>query len=325
MAWSAVRTSGQGGATSFAGLPAVLPDDLVERFRAMACEITFRVVAPDVERPGVRRGSAQGVRGRRTRLYALRPPQPTDAANAEPEVWHDVPEVLCRAIREAAVAHEETGGLFDPRVLKTLESWGYDRSLPFASGEVVTARTTSGDSAFPREPWRPGVRDAAVLLGSEPIDLGGIGKGLAVRWAARELASAGTAALVEAGGDCSLLGAGPEGTAGGSASRTLWAAHEPVAVLSSDRPVGRDVLDPAAPMARGWAGGPPHRGPEDWPARRPGLLAVTVVADDPARAEVWSKSLFLAGAGGHRRDGGAPGPRGPVGRRGRRDWPPPRR
>ena len=53
-----------------------------------------------------------------------------------------------------------------------------------------------------------------MRVGAKPIDLGGIGKGLAVRWASQELAGAGEAALVEAGGDVMALGGGPTATAG---------------------------------------------------------------------------------------------------------------
>ena len=60
----------------------------------------------------------------------------------------------------------------------------------------------------------PGWTAAGCGSGSvpEPVDLGGIGKGLAVRWAARSGSpGCGDAVLVEAGGDCSLAGTGPEG------------------------------------------------------------------------------------------------------------------
>ena len=211
IAWSVARTSGHGGATSFAGLPAVLPTDLVERFRAMACDITFRVVAPTSSARGCVAAGRKVFEDVERACTRFDPTSPLMRANADPEAWHDVPEVLASAVREARLAHEETGGLFDPRVLKTLESWGYDRSLPSASGEVATARTAAGDFAHPYAPWRPGVRDSSVLLGPEPIDLGGIGKGLAVRWAAASSRRPASAVLVEAGGDCYLPGAGPGG------------------------------------------------------------------------------------------------------------------
>jgi hypothetical protein len=66
------------------------------------------------------------------------PTSPLTLANADPKAWHEVPPKLFNAVREAAHAHLTTAGLFDPRVLRVLESLGYDRSLPFAGGPVTT-------------------------------------------------------------------------------------------------------------------------------------------------------------------------------------------
>jgi len=104
-----------------------------------------------------------------------------------------------------------------------------------------------------------------IHLGGRQIDLGGIGKGLAVRWAAAELAGAGSGFMVDAGGDCAFGGIGPEDTAW-----NVEAVHH--------------LVDPRTGLPGG-----------------DGLAAVTVVAADPAWAEVWTKALFLAGAAGVRR------------------------
>jgi thiamine biosynthesis lipoprotein len=152
------------------------------------------------------------------------PDSPLMRANASPQEWHTVPRICFDAVAQVWRAHRETGGLFDPRVLDTLLRLGYDRSLPFRTGPVAvhSGGATQGPASVPVRaaapavspgPWRPGL-DAdrgAVRLGPHPIDLGGIGKGLAVRWAARELACVGAPYLIEAGGDCSVGGAGPDG------------------------------------------------------------------------------------------------------------------
>ncbi len=111
-------------------------------------------------------------------------------------------------------AHHETGGLFDPRVLGALLAWGYDRTFADVVGSAPTrrpcrrARPGPGRVALPTpaEPWEPVVLpgDRRAWTGSgqprrTPIDLGGIGKGLAVRWAAAELVGAGALGLVDAG------------------------------------------------------------------------------------------------------------------------------
>src|SRR5205823_3320183 len=126
-------------------------------------------------------------------------------ANADSDRWHPVPRVLWDALAAASDAYHETQGRFDPRVLLALTSMGYDRTLPFGSASVTTSGMGSGPPPPPAElPWLPGLSEdrSQVRIGPVPIDLGGIGKGLTVRWAASLLEGTGTAVLVEAGGDC---------------------------------------------------------------------------------------------------------------------------
>ncbi len=148
----------------------------------------------------------------------------------------------------------------------------------------------------------PRNRQAAVAA---PIDLGGIGKGLAIRWAMAvlertvpELSGPGGGALLEAGGDIVARGAAPqegpwmvgvEDPGGGDevavvAVRDGAISTSSIAVHRWRTDAGRDVhhlIDPR----NGEPGGE-------------GLLAVTVAGPDPAWAEVWSKTLFLEGSRG---------------------------
>ncbi|NTW41149.1 MAG: FAD:protein FMN transferase, partial [Cellulomonadaceae bacterium] len=256
---------------------------------------------------------------------------PTSAlslANAAPDAWHVVPRVLADAVAEAARAHRETEGLFDPRVLGVLVGWGYDRSLPFADGDLSVpvpvpapasassasssatawqAAVASGitrPSAPLTNPWRPQVvTDGGVHLihlDGWAVDLGGIGKGLAVRWAAAELAGAGAGHLVDAGGDQHLAGAGPDGDAWVVGVEDPLGGHEPVLVLA----VTDTGCTTSSTRLRRWTSGGSrvHHlvDPRTGQPGGEGLAAVTVVAPDPAWAEVWSKTLFLAGAAGVR-------------------------
>ncbi len=74
--------------------------------------------------------------------------------------------------------------------------------------------------------------------------------------------------------------------------------EQPVLVLCGQRPGRRDLLGAAAALAHA-PGSTVHHLVD--PAHRacrvvPGLAQVTVLHPDPAWAEVWSKTLFLAGA-----------------------------
>lgn len=220
---------------------------------------------------------------------------------------------LYRAVATADRAWRATGGAFDPRVAVDLDRLGQPG--------VVRVRppATREPGARPDRPWVVRIPRGRQLILAEPIDLGGIGKGLALRWAWwRLLAVLGTAsalagrapgrragaadeppsALLEAGGDLVAAGAAPEGgpwlvgiedPGGGDTPLAVLAASG--AVCTSSIRIGRwhdgsnrlvhHLVDPRT----GEPGGE-------------GLVAVTVAGPDPAWAEVWTKACFLAGRSG---------------------------
>ena len=274
-------------------------DELAASFRAMGSQVNLRVIEPTPRAAAAIRAAEQVFRRIETTCSRFDPTSALMVANAEPDQWHVVPQECYDAIAAAADAHRVTRGLFDPRCLRTLESWGYDRTLPFATGTVAldipAAPAPSGPA---HETWRPGLDPVAgaVRLGPDPIDLGGIGKGLAVREAAVELRGSGAAVLVEAGGDCSLAGRGPDGDGWSVGVEDPRGSEHPVAVLRlADVGCATSSL-----RLRRWQvdGRDVHHlvDPRTGEPARSGLVAVTVVGADPARAEVWSKALLLAGA-----------------------------
>lgn len=296
--------------------------DYVHQFRAMACDVTIRIVEPTADAGDAVAQAREVFADVESACTRFDPTSALMRANAQPDRWQVVPAELYFAVHEAALAHRATGGRFDPRVLRALEGIGYDRSLPFASGSVTTGRPTAADhvSDHPADggaaggaalsvsrrltltalPWRPELDRPrrAVRLGTDPIDLGGIGKGLAVRWAAERLVGAGRAVLVEAGGDCHLRGAGPEGDGWRIGVEDPRGGDQPVAVLAlTDLACATSSI-----RLRRWQsdGRPVHHliDPRTGQPGGPGLLAVTVVGADPAAAEVWSKALFLEGRDG---------------------------
>jgi len=284
------------------------------RLRAMATDVTLAVVAAaEQARPALDRAAAVF-----TRIEAactrFDPTSPLMTANASPQEWHVLPPECFEAVAEAWHAYQRTEGLFDPRVLDTLVRLGYDRTLAFAGGAVaVRPRLTSDEPTTGAEPgpgapdrpvagpWRPEL-DAerhAVRLGDHPIDLGGIGKGLAVRRAATELATLGVPFLVEAGGDLAVGGDGPDG--GG------WSVGVEDPLRGSDRRPDLVAVLRLADLScatssvrvRNWEVGSRlvHHliDPRTGDSSRTGLQSVTVVATDAATAEVWSKALFILG------------------------------
>jgi thiamine biosynthesis lipoprotein len=279
--------------------------DLARTFRSMATDVTLQVVGA-TSGAGAALGRAEHLVERvAATCTRFDPASPLMRVNADPRSWHEVPAELYDALQEAADAYLDTGGLFDPRVLEVLLAWGYDRSLPFATGRVAVTGGRAARRPGPpgRRRWRPRFdpRRRAVRIGPVPVDLGGIGKGLAVRWAAQALAGSGAATLVEAGGDLQAGGPGPDGAGWLVGVEDPRGGQDPVAVLSlTDLGCATSSV-----RLRHWQvdGRPVHHlvDPRTGDPADSGLLSVTVVGPDVARAEVWSKALFLAGRGQVRR------------------------
>jgi thiamine biosynthesis lipoprotein len=220
-------------------------------------------------------------------------------ANQSADAWAPVGVHCFAAIEAAAEAHVLTRGVFDPRVLTTLTDLGYSSSLPFAAGDLaLPGRKRPARRQAPT--WTPGLDpvERRVRIGRHPIDLGGIGKGLALRWSAALLHAAGCQTfLVDAGGDCVASGGGPEGTGWRIGVEDPAGGASPVAVLS----VPDAACATSSVRLRRWrVGADEVHHLIDPRTGRPGgvdLRSVTVVAADAALAEVWSKVLFLHGGG----------------------------
>ena len=220
-------------------------------------------------------------------------------ANARGDQWVAVAPYCFDALVEAHAAYRRTMGRFDPRVLADLVRLGYDRSLKHAAPSYRDATALVPRMALPQ--WRPEFRRATyeVRVGPVPIDLGGIGKGLAVRWAADRLRDS-VGCLVEAGGDCFCRGVATDGQPWRVGVEDPEDSTQPLAVLEvSDAAVATSSV-----RIRSWqvAGRDVHHliDPRTGQPGGQGLAAVTVIDSDPAAAEVASKTLFLTGRQGVR-------------------------
>ncbi len=192
-----------------------------------------------------------------------------------------IPEILARALAVTWRAYRVSAGMFDPRIIGALEANGERAGVPLRPSSL---------RLIPNERWltidvTPEGRTSAAL--SAPIDLGGIGKGLALRWAGNELVRSGVHRfLLEAGGDI-LAGAPPDGMCGWRIAIAHPSRTDPAAVIeaancavatSSCAVHATHLIDPRTLR----------------PASA-GMASVTVMARDPAWAEVWTKVGFIDG------------------------------
>lgn len=200
--------------------------------------------------------------------------------------WVPVPPRLRRALVAARRAGRMTGGLFDPTVLATLEELGY-RGTPLPSLTPSPSVEVWGEIRS---------REGMARL-SCPVDLGGIGKGLALRWGGEVAERVTGNFLLNAGGDLVLRGGGPDGRG--------WSVGVenpliPEAIVAALRLNGPAACATSSVARRRWR----HGGqwvhhlidPRTRQVAVSDLLAVTVVHDDPAWTEVRSKELFFAGS-----------------------------
>ncbi len=261
----------------------------VYRWRAMASPISLHL--PDLDEvlgQAVAQAIASDIETTEQALSRFRDTAELVSLNARVGQWTAISDRLYRALSAARRANLRTEGLFDPRVLERLEAYGY-------AGAPHPGPKPSAISG----PWlmrRPRKRE--VMLGAR-VDLGGIGKGLAVRWAASIAQHVTANYLLNAGGD--LIAAGP-GLDGQGWQIGVEDPQTPDLLRAALRVSTRQAVCTSSVARLRWTQRServhhlvdPRSGQ---PGGR-GLLAVTVLGRDPAWSEVLSKTLFLHGSKG---------------------------
>jgi FAD:protein FMN transferase len=212
-----------------------------------------------------------------------------------------VVEVSWRMRTALAAMHRATrltGGRFDASVLSDLERLGeHGAELAPAEGQRLDPAAESDGRARDARLERP----SRVRVPAVPVDTGGIGKGLALRWAVARASEVepGAALLVDAGGDVVAGGRGREGGWRVGIEDPGDPGGPPLAVVN----VARGAIATSSVGVRNWTAPDGRRvhhllDPRTGEPARTGLVAVTVAGPDPAWSEVWTKALFLAGRRG---------------------------
>ena len=216
--------------------------------------------------------------------------------------WVTVSRTLWEVLHAALDYAEETGGLFDPTILNTLKSAGYNRSFStIGRGGQAEAQPLSQPSAHWQDIQRDPSKHRVWLPPGLGLDFGGIAKGYTAQWAAQLLGLWGPS-LVEAGGDV-VAGDPPSGLEG-------W----PVAIASPRV----DESEPTTTVAnlfvangavatsgidhRQWLvnGKPAHHiiDPRTGEPAVTDALTVSVLAPSGTEAEVWAKVGLILGIEG---------------------------
>jgi thiamine biosynthesis lipoprotein len=222
-------------------------------------------------------------------LTRFDPASPLSQLNRRQGTWTVVPPLLFRAIREALAAAHLTGGAFDPTLLDALEAAGYSRSFELGPGPVGAAPGARQPARW-REIRLESATRAVWLPPGVRLDLGGIGKGLAVDGALAQLREE-PRAVVNAGGDLALK------TASGDGPVLVEVAdpNTPSRVLAAFA-LRSGAVATSSILGRRWGRGMHHIiDPATGRPSASGVVAATVFGDRAARAEVLAKAAIVLG------------------------------
>jgi thiamine biosynthesis lipoprotein len=191
-------------------------------------------------------------------------------------------------------AWRATDGRFDPRVHAALRRLDHPGARAFATS--APSGLGSSSTWLVRRP-----RDQRVAI-AEPIDLHGLGKGLALRWAWRSverLLPPDAGGLLDAGGDLVGRAPDPEGDAWLIGIEDPRGGPTPLAVLA----LARGSVCTSSTRVSRWVdgtGAERHHliDPATGVPAAGGLASVTVAGVDAAWCEVRTKELFVLGAAG---------------------------
>lgn len=276
-------------------------------FRAMNTEVRVAICAEGQGAARLLERAADEFADYERTLSRFNPVSELSVLNRAGAHWVFVSPLLFRSLAAARGAYDQTDGLYNPAILPALEAAGYDRSFEQLAQPVAKAFTTaerkvegSGAAALPgldpAMPFELASQAQAVCLASHArLDLGGIGKGLAVDAAAAHLAGQ-PGFLIDAGGDLRVGGLSPDAGLWGVAVQDPFDLNRDLAVLAL---TDGAVATSSAGRRRWLRDGAVHHhliDPRTGRSTASDVVAATVIAPDCATAEVWAKAMVIAGS-----------------------------
>lgn len=265
-------------------------------FRAMGTSCTIWATASEADRRHARRVLAAGraeVEACERTLSRFDPSSDLSRLNDAAGKWVDVDSRLADALRLALRGRKATGGRFDPTILPALVAAGYDRT--YEELEERPGRAASGWRAGAEVEVAPDADRARVERGAA-VDLGGVGKGYSadrVLLAMRDAWDRLPGALVDLGGDIAVWGSPPDS---GPWRIAVADPRRPGGSLGTVRIEEGGVATSGRHARRFGAGRALHHliDPATGAPALEGPLAVTVVAPDPAWAEIHATALAVS-------------------------------
>ena len=205
-----------------------------------------------------------------------------------------VPPSLIEVLRVCAEVHRESGGAFDPTVAPLLRSWGL-RDAPACPTELPMQLEEVGFDRIEIDARAGTVRFPTPRM---EIDLGGIGKGIALDRAAAVLRDCGVSVALLHGGTSTILALAPPPR---QRSWRVSVRHpERADELLASVPLAHGALSVSAPRGRQAEVDGVRIGhvldPRDGRPARAAELAV-VRAESATAADAWSTALLVQAPG----------------------------
>lgn len=262
--------------------------------RAMACRFEIALSGEDVRHVAAAREALDEVDRIEAALTVFRDTSALARVNREAELFAASVDADLYAVLQACKdLHAETDGAFDITSTPLSRTWGFlkrEGRLP-SMEEIASARACVGMDAVELGAAPPTVRFARPGL---ELNLGSIGKGYALGRAAAVLRERGvTQALLSAAGSSVVALGGPDG--GWSIDvRSRQSARPRLARLRlRDCAIGTSGAGEQFLDVEGRRYGHVLDPRTGWPAT--GVLSVSVVHDDAARADALSTAFLVGG------------------------------
>lgn len=248
--------------------------------------VTFRALNTDIQIAGTEVDLAPWFEEVEATLSRFRPNSALQQLHALPERWVVVPPLLYEAIDRAREASARTEGAFDPTILDGLEAAGYRHSFEQGPSPVAKPIPAGRWHEIQLAPEASAVRLPAGIR----LDLGGIGKGLAVDHAMRLVPEA-PRLLINAGGDM----------------RIRTAPGDPPCLVDVEDPLDQNriiatlaiqkgAVATSSTKGRAWGQGLHHIiDPRTGRPSDSGVIGATVISGRAWRADLLAKAAIILG------------------------------
>jgi len=216
--------------------------------------------------------------------------------NNSPMTQETVSPMLASLLSEAKNYYLKTAGIFDPTIIGSLETAGYDRSFD----QIMKGPASRSGQSFTTRPKMTELEIVGRIINRPAefrVDLGGLGKGYIIDYLAKNLFSSVHNYWISAGGD--IIAAGhQENSAGWNIG--VQNPYRPGENIFSIKTAGQKLgIATSGIIKRHWErdGHILHHliDPRNGRPAKNNILSVTAIASSALRADIFAKTILILG------------------------------